>query len=172
MNFFTTIRVCSLAVFLWLLCVNTDAQRRYVVIDMETKIPVRNVVVQCEGSTVANTIWDGSFVLDSLMADSCDATIALSRSGYMTKTLTSKEMTDTLELLPSFNALGEVIVNGKRRSRVSMGKNYTPSFTDGLPDPSKAPVSFDVDIAGSLEKLFSGKRRKRLEETKKRMAEY
>ena len=144
--------------------------QRFVVIDMETKVPVRNVVVQYGKDKSTNTIWDGSFMLDTLENDSSDVTLTLSRSGYMTRTMTRDELTDTLELLPSFNSLMEVIIIGKKRTGPSFGWTLG-KFGKSLPSP-KTGASINTDVLGAIEKLFTHGRRKRVEETKKRMEEY
>lgn len=155
-------------ILMWsVLCVYAAQGQRFVVIDMETKLPVRNVVVKCGDGKSTATIWDGSFMLDTLAADNVDSLITLSRSGYMTRSMTHDELTDTLELLPTFNALTEVIIFGKRRTPFS----FCLSKDDIIPPPMPKPGT-SADIMGALEKLFTYKSRKRLKETKKRMEEY
>lgn len=161
--------LCS-AVLLYV-CSGIDAQRRIVVVDMETRVPVRNVVVQYGKDTDCTTIWDGSALLDTLADCFRDKNIIMRRSGYMTRTLVYEELTDTIELLPSFNALGEVVIYGKKREQQfqwSLPKSYDVSRSMS----SVPALRANTDILGAIDKLFSYKRRKRLEEAKKRMSEY
>lgn len=159
-----------MTVFALQMCIVVDAQRRIVVVDMESGVPVRNVVVVYGKNACDSTIWDGSAMLDTLADDFKSREIILRRSGYMTRTLTYEELDDTLDILPSFNALTEVIIYGdKNRSKFqwTLPKSYKPE----LPSPG-AGASVSTDILGGIEKLFSYKRRKRLKEMRKRMAEY
>ena len=159
------------SVVLLYVCSSLDAQRRIVVVDMETGVPVRNVVVQYGKGSECVTIWDGSVLLDTLVDGFRDGKIIMRRSGYMTRTLVYEELTDTINLLPSFNALGEVVIYGKKREQQfqwSLPKSYGESRSMPL-DPA---LRVNTDILGAIDKLLSYKRRKRLEKTKKRMAEY
>lgn len=163
-------RTLVLLIMITLLADIIIAQQRYVVIDMETGVPVRNVIVRYGIGKQTCTIWDGSFVLDSVATDSTSNEVVLSRSGYMPRTCRWDELTDTIELLPSFNALGEVVVYGIRRNKISMSMDFSGMLRGRLPNPSGSSVK--ADISGAIDKLFSYKRRKKLEETKKKMAEY
>ena len=65
-------RITAFTLFILItICAAAYAQRRFVVINMETKVPVRNVVVKYGKDTQSCTIWDGSFMLDSLLTDTC-----------------------------------------------------------------------------------------------------
>lgn len=162
-------RLATVVVLHVLVCMDAAAQHRIIVVDMETNVPIRNVIVQYYNGKTDTTIWDGSFVLDSIVADTCHGDITLRRSGYMMRKLNYEELTDTIDLLPSFNALTEVVVYGVNKQGKfgwSFLKPYGPQM------PSKVQPGFRADISGVIDRLFSYKRRKRLNETKKRMAEY
>lgn len=154
------------------ICINAYSQHRFVVINMETKVPVRNVIVRYAKDKQTCTIWDGSFILDSISDDIRSHNISLSKSGFMTMNLTATELTDTLELLPSMNALTEVIIHGYRRNKIHMSMKYTPSLYETLPSPADPALKVNADITGGIEKLLTYKRRKRYEEAKRRMEEY
>ena len=134
----TSMRNTSVTLFILItICAAAYAQRRFVVINMETKVPVRNVVVKYGKDTQSCTIWDGSFMLDSLLTDTSTQPIVLSRSGFLT--LTASELTDTIEMLPSFNALTEVIIYGKRKSGIGMTWTYDPKTDMSIKKTRKAP---------------------------------
>ena len=167
----TSMRITAFTLFIYIaISASAYAQRRFVVINMETKVPVRNVVVKYGKDTQSCTIWDGSFMLDSLLTDTCTQPIVLSRSGFLTLTLTASELTDTIEMLPSFNALTEVIIYGKRKSGIGMTWTYDPKTDMSIKKNKEGSVR--ADISGAIESLLTYKRRKRYEETKKRMEEY
>ena len=164
-------RHIGIIIYMLLICTNANSQRRIVIINMETGVPVRGVIVQYGATACDTTIWDGSLLIDTLADDCRSREITLRRSGYMTRTMTFEELTDTIDLLPSFNALTEVIVYGQNKKGMiyfSLPNILRPS----LPSPSEPALRKDLDISGAIDKLFSYKRRKRLEETKKRMDEY
>lgn len=152
------------------MCMAIHAQRRFVVINMETKVPVRNVIVRYENNRQTCTIWDGSFMLDSLNTDSCTYPITLSRSGFLTMTLNPEELTDTIELLPSFNALTEVIVYGVRRNKMMMSWTYDPKTDMSIKKNKEGSVR--ANISGAIDNLLTYKRRKRYKEAKERMEDY
>ena len=167
----TSMRITAFTLFIYIaISASAYAQRRFVVINMETKVPVRNVVVKYGKDTQSCTIWDGSFMLDSLLTDTSTQPIVLSRSGFLTLTLTASELTDTIEMLPSFNALTEVIIYGKRKSGIGMTWTYDPKTDMSIKKNKEGSIK--ADISGALESLLTYKRRKRYEETKKRMEEY
>ena len=47
-----------------LFCFHVHAQHRYVVVDMETGVPQRDVRVRWDRNHETHTIWDGSFKVD------------------------------------------------------------------------------------------------------------
>lgn len=151
-------------IFVTLLCPGIRAQQRFIVIDMETKVPLRDVKVVC-GDTLYTTKWDGSFALDSTLVsswkgDSTTVVVEMSKPGYMTHRLTAAELTDTLELLPTFNKLSEVVVWGQNRQGV-IPFVISPTSADPLEGATPPTCSFTVDIMGGIENLLTHKKRKR-----------
>lgn len=63
-----------------LFCFHVHAQHRYVVVDMETGVPQRDVRVRWDRNHETHTIWDGSFNVDSVK-DSLE----IFKYGYMTR---------------------------------------------------------------------------------------
>lgn len=89
------------------LCVS---QHRYVVVDMETGVPQRDVRVWWNKNQQTHSIWDGSFYMDDVR-DS----VEIFKPGYMTRIMKPEELTDTI--LPAFNKLSEVVIISKYKSR-------------------------------------------------------
>lgn len=86
------------------------AQVKGVVVDMETKIPVRGVDVIVDGSYVHRDTTDyaGRY---SVVGDVRDLTFV--RKGYETRVMNRGELSDTIELLPSYRRIDEVVVYGR-----------------------------------------------------------
>ena len=93
-------------------CFHVHAQHRYVVVDMETGVPQRDVRVRWDRNHETHTIWDGSFTVDSVR-DSLE----IFKYGYMTRKMKTKELTDTIGILPTFNKLSEVVIYGIYKPR-------------------------------------------------------
>mgnify|MGYP007069879858 CR=1 FL=1 len=164
-------RAFLLVVIIFYMCMLAEAQQRIVIVDMETGVPQRNVIVQYGTEASDTTIWDGSVMLDTLAEGFNSRNITLHRSGYMTRTLTSEELADTLELLPMGNALGEVVIYGKYRPWVP---GWVMPSMRGVRTPSSSTPGLKVntDMAQAIDNLFNYKRRKRTEKARKRMSEY
>lgn len=101
------------AIFAWLLLVYVQqsmAQTAGTVIDMESHLPVKGVDVVVNGSYVNRdtTNYLGHFSIDGEVRD-----LTFIRQGYETRVMKREELTDTIELLPSFNRLDEVVIYGK-----------------------------------------------------------
>lgn len=164
---------------LMLLCVQVNAQQRFVVIDMETKVPLRDVRVRWGAGREIATAWDGSCLMDttaircSAERDSAEVHIHLTKPGYLERNMLLSQLTDTIELLPSFNKLTEVVVWGKKREK------NTISFT--LKMPTKEDIGLakgaagsgvNVDIMGGIENLLTHKKRKFRKKVKENLAGY
>lgn len=145
-------------------CYHVHAQNRYVVVDMETGVPQRDVRVRWDNNHVTHTIWDGSFNVDSVR-DS----IEIMKYGYMTRIMTSEQLTDTIGLIPTFNKLTEVVVWGKYKpgwTLKPLTKEEIAAMTSG------SGIGISVDVMGGIEKLLNRKRRKREKKIRKELVEY
>lgn len=91
------------------LCLEIMAQVRGVVVDIETRVPVRDVTISLNTNKSTVTKWDGSFLIDN---DFGSATFT--RSGYLSRTMNKEEIRDTVFLLPSGRTLAEVVVYAKK----------------------------------------------------------
>ena len=133
-----------------------SAQRRMVVVDAEIKVPVRDVRVFTPEGLDTLTAWDGTFeVPDSF------SRLNFRHPHFQQRYLLSSELRgDTVWLLPVQNALGEVIIWGRRRSDERMANILRPSPQQQLLDqlPQAVPAGPNVlALAGWLYEKTIGK---------------
>lgn len=86
------------------------AQQGGVVVNMETGVPVRDVVVITNAGERVKTDYRGQFQLAKSFRS-----LTLTHSGYVALSMERAQMTDTIALLPKFNTLEEVVVWGRNR---------------------------------------------------------
>lgn len=105
------------------------AQRRGVIISMDTKVPLRNVKIYTNNNINTSTNYRGEFYIPYAFES-----LTLSHPDYVSLTLANYEMNDTIELLPRFNTLSEVVIWGKshkmgfdaKRATIDARDYYTP----------------------------------------------
>ncbi len=95
--------------FLTLLCHNIRAQISGVVVDIETRRPIRDVMINMNNNRGVKTSWNGSF---SINDDFSSATFT--RPGYLSRNMNREEIKDTVFLLPNGRTLAEVVVYAKK----------------------------------------------------------
>ena len=89
--------------------------RTFVVVNMETGIPVRNVVVHANDGQGARTSWDGTFSLHEGYRE-----VTFSHASFVKRVMYAEEMKgDTIGLLPHMLAVNEVVIWGRRRNMTS-----------------------------------------------------
>lgn len=152
--------------YLLLSCFQIHAQHRYVVVDMETGVPQRDVRVRWDRKNETHTIWDGSFKVDSVR-DSLE----IFKYGYMTRKMKENELTDTIGILPTFNKLSEVVIYGIYKPR-KFGWTLKPLTKEEIAAMNYNRRGINVDIIGGIKKLFTRKKRKRQKQAQKTLAEY
>ena len=96
-------------------CAESLAQRKIVVCDIETKIPLRGVAVVVPSLYTDTTDYQG---ICHLPASFTEATFT--RAGYLGYTMQEATAVDTLMLLPAMNSLTEVTIWGKDRRAESI----------------------------------------------------
>lgn len=169
----------SVSLLFIVLCQTIVAQRRFVVIDMETKVPLRDVCVKWGNGCSVSTIWDGSFSLDSAIIARDDTvrsenSVRFSKPGYLGRELQFAELTDTIELLPAFNKLSEVVIWGKYRQN-AIGFTLKPPTKDEIAE-TKGPqsgASIGIgDVMKGIENLLTYKKRKRVKKIKQTLSKY
>ena len=87
------------------------AQRQMVVVNLESKVPVRDVKISTDGGQELRTSWDGLFALpDSFRR------LDFHHPDFERRYVLSSELKgDTIFLIPNVNALREVVIYGERR---------------------------------------------------------
>ena len=155
-----------------LLSVSAFAQKQFVVVDVETRVPIRGVNVQSGTHRADTTDWQGHIAV----SDSC-RTLLLSHVKYESRILNIEEVRDTIFLISKLMGLNEVVVIGKGKAKdqlkelkKSMGINKT-DMELAAADPS-AGVNV-LDLVGIVaKKLFKRNKMSRKEKLKKLLEEY
>jgi len=100
----------------------SDSLCRFVVVNMETKVPVRDILIYTDDKQEARSRWDGTFSLRRGFER-----IMFAHPNYEKRIMLKDEIDgDTIYLLPNLFALNEVVVYGHRRdisSRLHLGMN-------------------------------------------------
>lgn len=155
------------------------AQRQMVVVNVESKVPIREVIVSADNGLEIRTSWDGLFeVPDSF--ERIDFRHPDFEHRYM---LTSELLGDTIFLIPNTNALREVVIYGERRfdkRMTSMMQSTPQQKLDAVLERIKIPTGFNP-IGFALwiydltmrQKVEDRQRRKRaLKDVRKQEADY
>ena len=155
------------------------AQRQMVVVNVESKVPIREVIVSADNGREMRTSWDGLFeVPDSF--ERIDLRHPDFEHRYM---LTSELLGDTIFLIPNTNALREVVIYGERRfdkRMTSMMQSTPQQKLDAVLERIKIPTGFNP-IGFALwiydltmrQKVEDRQRRKRaLKDVRKQEADY
>lgn len=162
-----------------LLIASTSVEaQQFVVADMESRVPLRDVIIHTNDNQSAKTIWDGTFSLN----DGFDR-ISFSHPLYEKRYVLKSELKgDTIFLLPKMNTLREVVIYGERRFDKRMAEMMKPSpqqvERDKLPQvvPAGPDVLalaiwlYDITIGKKTEKR--ARRKKALQEVRQKEAEY
>lgn len=118
------------------------AQRQMVVVNVESKVPIREVIVSADNGREMRTSWDGLFeVPDSF--ERVDFRHPDFEHRYM---LTSELLGDTIFLIPNTNALREVVIYGERRfdkRMTSMMQSTPQQKLDAVLERIKIPTGFN-----------------------------
>ena len=99
------------------------AQHNMVVVNVESKVPIRDVRVCTDNGQEVRTSWDGRFVVP----DSCRRLDFLHPDFERRYVLKSELHGDTIFLIPNVNALHEVVIYGERRFEKRMAQILKPS---------------------------------------------
>lgn len=92
------------------LSLEAGAQKKYVILEFETKIPVRDAEVQVDtSSSVVITNYRGECVLPDKFKK-----ISIFSPLHEPLTLNFSQVRDTIILLPNVNRLNEIVINGER----------------------------------------------------------
>ena len=89
----------------------------------------------------------------------------------MTRKMKPEELTDTIGILPTFNKLSEVVIYGIYKPR-KFGWTLKPLTKEEIAAMNCKRLGVNVDVIGSIKKLFTRKKRKRQKQNQKILAEY
>ena len=115
--------------------VYVSAQRKIVVVDMETHLPVANVSVKTDSARAVMTDRNGV----ASISERFDS-ISFSHMRYISDKVTFEEMKDTMYLVPKNLMLPDVVVTGVNPDlKKAMKKNYERM----LEQPTVKGLTFD-----------------------------
>lgn len=118
--------------------------KKLVVIDIETKVPMRGVIVSTKTGYRDTTNWRGICHVPTEFD-----TLTVYKHNYIPERLIAKEMKDTTALIPSGSAISEVTVWGKN----NINKNVREGLADQpLPNPSNAAITYSFDFANIIDR--------------------
>ena len=157
-----------LAFMLTALCVVARGQRRLVVVDVETRVPIRGVNVVSNAHKADTTDWQGLVTVP----DSCRS-LSLSHVKYESRILNVSEVQDTIFLISKLMGLPEVTVlgQGKNEDRLKeLKKSLMLDPTDAqliAADPSQG-----FNVLGLLKALLKKRKESKQERFRRMLEEY
>lgn len=119
--------------------------RKFVVADMETRVPVRDAVVSTKSGYRDTTNYRGICYIPVLFD-----TLSVTHGKYLTERLTAKEIKDTTYLIPTSHQISEVTVWGDGTPSVSKG--LTEQVRQIFRDNTRGGMAFD--FAKMLDKRY------------------
>lgn len=137
-------------------------QRRIVVYDIETRTPIRKVLVWADMHLADSTDYQGH----ASLPDKFD-TLMISKPGYIALRIPARSVRDSIPLLPRFNSISEVVVYGDDRARKlqSVMERWTKEQkTEYALRHPKTGISFDLGTLFDFRGRRARKRQKRLEQ--------
>ena len=163
-----------------LLATSASAEvQQYVVADMESRAPIRDVLIHTDDNQDTRSDWDGTFSLHEGFGK-----INLSHLNYEKRYILKSELKgDTIWLMPNMNALREVVIYGERRfdnRMAEMRKSTKEQTVDAQLARIKIPSGpnvlaiaswlFENTLGKNLEKR--AQRKKALKVVRQQEAEY
>lgn len=128
-----------LIVSLLVVSANAEAQQ-FVVADMESRVPIRDVFIHTNDNQNTQSKWDGTFSLKEGFSK-----ILFSHLNYEKRYVLISELKgDTIWLMPRMNALREVVIYGERR------------FDNRMEQMRKSGLDQSVDAQLARTKIPSG----------------
>lgn len=131
-------RIISLLITILLVPFMAMAQRKGVIVNMTDGVPIRDVKIYTNTNTVAKTNWRGEYSIDKYFTS-----VTITHKDYLSLTLNLYEMRDTIELIPKFHTLDEVVVYGERPMSFDP-KNITKDARNYYTPPLNGGFSFDL----------------------------
>lgn len=145
---------------------SVEAQQ-FVVADMESRVPLRDVLVYTDNNQNTKTIWDGTFSLKEGF-DRISFSHPLYEKRYVLK---SELKGDTIFLLPKMNTLREVVIYGERRFDKRMAEMIKPSPQQVERDKLPQVIPAGPDVLALALWIFENTIGKKIEKRKRRKNE-
>ena len=156
-----------LVYFFAVLSVSVFAQKRFVVVDVETRVPIRGVNVQSGIHRADTTDWQGFITIP----DSC-RTLSLTHVKYESRILNVEEVTDTIFLISKLMGLNEVVVFGKGKGDDPLKELKRSMALDKTEmQLAAADHSRGFNILGLLQSLFKRKKESKKERFRRMLKE-
>lgn len=119
--------------------VDSLAPRKLVVADIETRVPMRGVIVSTKSGYRDTTNWRGVCYVPAKFD-----TLTISKVNYIAERILPSELRDSTFLIPAGSAISEVTVWGKDGIEDKV-KGWTAGMPQQLPDPKTGRIgSFDL----------------------------
>ncbi|MCI6619428.1 MAG: hypothetical protein MSD82_11305 [Prevotella sp.] len=138
------------------------AQRKVIVYDLETRTPLRRVLIWADRQLADSTDYRGQAMLPARFD-----TLLVSRPGYIALRIPAKSVSDSIPLLSKMNSISEVIVYGEDRTKAVQAavdrwtKEERAEYALRHP---KTGVSFDLQRLFDFRGRRARKQRKRMEQ--------
>lgn len=120
------------------------APRKLVVADIETRVPMRGVIVSTQSGYRDTTNWRGVCYVPAKFD-----TLTVAKVNYIAERITPKELKDSTFLIPAGRAISEVTVWGKEGIGDKI-KGWAAGITPDLPDPRTGRLG-TIDVANFLD---------------------
>lgn len=120
------------------------AMRKLVVADIETRVPMRGVIVSTQNGYRDTTNWRGVCYVPTKFD-----TLTVAKVNYIAERLTDKELKDSTFLIPAGSAISEVTVWGKEGIGDKI-KGWAAGLSPNLPDPRTGRLG-TIDVANFLD---------------------
>lgn len=122
--------------------------RKFVVADMETRVPIRNAVVATKDGYRDTTNYRGICYIPETFD-----TLTVSRANYLTERLLLKEAKDSTFLIPNSKRISEVTIWGKDGTVAPM-MDFGKAIQEGVAKnrEGKAAMSIGFDLASMLDR--------------------
>ena len=141
--------------------------QQFIVADMESRVPLRDVLVYTDNNQNTKTIWDGTFSLKEGF-DRISFSHPLYEKRYVLK---SELKGDTIFLLPKRNTLREVVIYGERRFDKRMAEMIKPSPQQVERDKLPQVIPAGPDVLALALWIFENTLGKKIEKRKHRKNE-
>lgn len=140
------------------------AQNHMVVVNVETRVPIRDVRVCTDARQETRTSWDGRFTVP----DSFLRVDFLHPDFERRYVLKSELKGDTIFLIPNTNAIREVVIYGERRFEKRMAQILKPSPQQIERDKMPKVVPAGISPLGVLVLIYNLTLRKKVEDHARR----